>query len=67
MQIHDYRVAYSKDVIDDGITIWIEYDYSAQNSFGGYNRDNVTVTCYIILKLINFHLLALNKLKFTQN
>ena len=44
MQIHDYRVTYSKDVIDDSITIWIEYDYSAQNSFGGYNRDNVTVT-----------------------
>lgn len=44
LQIHDYDVTYSNDEIDNEITIWVKYDYSAQNGLGGFNRDNVTVT-----------------------
>lgn len=44
LQIHNYSVTYSKNKIDNKITVWVKYDYSAQNGFGGYNRDSITVT-----------------------
>lgn len=50
LQIHNYEVTYSKETINNDITIWVNFDYSAQNGLGGYNRDNVVVTLLFNVK-----------------
>lgn len=54
LQIHDYKVTYSDEATNDNVTIWIKYDYSAQNGLGGYNRDNVTITLLYNIKTDTF-------------